>query len=91
MFSSCDTLPNTFTGTTSAPLKVGPQDGMDIMAIKNIGRRRGVKDHQILFPRSVPTSSVQECSFEHVVINQIILFFLLFPSFVWSVVYSRAR
>ena len=34
MFSSCDTLPNTFTGTTSAPLKVGPQDGMDIMAIK---------------------------------------------------------
>ena len=37
MFSSCDTLPNTFAGTTSAPLKVGLQDGMDIMAINNIG------------------------------------------------------
>ena len=37
MFSSCDTLPNIFAGITSAPLKVGLQDGMDIMAINNIG------------------------------------------------------
>ena len=43
MFSSRDILPNSFAGTTSAPLKVGLQDGMDIMAINNIGRRRGVK------------------------------------------------
>ena len=38
MFSSCDTPPNTFAGTTSAPPQgSGLQDGMDIMAINNIG------------------------------------------------------